>query len=219
LNLSYYRNGGIATTTITLEKSPTWITKWFKKNRYTSFDLDKTLQSNSITSTYNLSFENESVNDQYKYLNGYAIGDFIPNSGLGTSFEFKFISSYGLKVYVNNASIPSIDQWKTNSSTGATFAYSITSASDPIKLEVQFNNYTNSAGTGQTLIGYWRQRGTSTWYGFDESFYVDNGASPVSIGATDIQKISFMYIGKTLSEINTETLGSPPGDKIVFRSK
>ena len=135
-----------------------------------------------------MSFENESVNDQYKYLNGYAIGDFIPNSGLGTSFEFKFISSYGLKVYVNNASIPSIDQW-------------------------------NSAGTGQTLIGYWRQRGTSTWYGFDESFYVDNGASPVSIGATDIQKISFMYIGKTLSEINTETLGSPPGDKIVFRSK
>lgn len=219
LNLSYYRNGGIATTTITLAKSPTWITKWFKKNRYTSFDLDKTLKSDSITANYNLSFENENVSGQYKYLNGYSIGDFIPNSGLGTTFEFKFTSSYGLKVYVNDAAIPSVDQWKTNSSTGATFIYSITSASDPIKFEVQFNNYTNAAGTGQTLIGYWRQRGTSTWIDFDESFYVDNGAVPVSIGATDIQKLSFMYIGKTLSEINTETLGSPPGDKIVFRSK
>ena len=219
INLSYYENGGLATTSITLEKSPTWITKWFKKNRYTNFDLDKTLVSDSISSTHNLHFENQNVSGQYKYLNGYSIGDFVPNSGLGTTFEFKFLSSYGIKVYVNDQSIPSIDLWKTASSTGATFAYSITSASDPIKLEVQFNNYTNTSGTGQTLIGYWRQSGTSTWYDFDESFYADSGANPVSIGSTIVENIAFMYIGKTAAQIDTETLGSPPGDRIVFRSK
>ena len=69
------------------------------------------------------------------------------------------------------------------------------------------------------MIGYWRQSGTSTWYDFDESFYVDSGANPVSIGSTIVENIAFMYIGKTAAQIDTETLGSPPGDRIVFRSK
>lgn len=214
--INYKANGSLGSTTIILAKSPSWITKLYKKNRYTYTDLDKTAISDLIDITDDLRLSKISISDQYKYLNGYAVGDFIPNSGLGKSFEFKFVSAYGLRVFVNDESAPYINQWKADSSTGATFQYNISNVSDPIKLEVQFNNFTSS--TGATVLGFWRKKGTTAWLNFDSSFYYDAGNTPVTIGSTYITNITFVNVAKNASELQSQTFGSPTGDRIVIRS-
>ena len=218
LNINYYKNGGLASTTLTLEKSPTWQTNWYQRAKYNYNFLDKNISSDLISATYNLDFENFAVNFQYNYLNGYALGDFIPKSSIGTTFEFKFISSYGVKIYVNNESVPVVDNWKTNSAIGVTFAHTLATVEERVVLEVQFNNFKNSSGTGQTIIGLWKVRGTSTWQNIDDSFYQIPSNEPILID-TDVERLSLIYVGKTLSEINNANFGSSPGDRIVLRSK
>ena len=218
VNINYYKNGGLATTTITIEKTPTWTTNWYTRAKYNYNFLDKNISSDLITASYNLDFENYSVNSQYSYLNGYALGDFITKASIGTSIDFKFISSYGLRVYVNNASTPILDNWKTSSSTGMTFSHSLTTTQERVVLEVQFNNFKNLAGTGQTLVGLWKVSGTTDWQNIDESFYQAPANEPILID-NDIERLSLVYVGKTLSDINNANFGSSPGDRIVLRSK
>jgi len=218
LNINYYKNGGLATTTLTLEKTPTWITNWYMRAKYNYNFLDKNISSDLITASYDLDYENYSVNSQYSYLNGYALGDFTTKSSIGTSIDFKFVSSYGIRVYVNNASTPSVDNWKTSSATGMTFSHTLSSIEERVVLEVQFNNFKNLAGTGQTLIGLWKVNGTANWQKIDESFYQIPSNNPILID-TDIQRLSLVYVGKTLSDINNANFGSSPGDRIVLRSK
>lgn len=218
INLNYFVNGSIASTTIVLDKSPTWITKWYSRTKYNYNILDKNISADTITNSYNLNFENYNVNNQQSYINGYSIGDFVPLSGIGTSFEFLFTSSYGVRVYINDETDPRLDNWKNSSGTANTFAHTLDYTSQPLKFEVQFNNR-NSTGIGQSIVAYWRVRGTSTWNHIDDSFYIDSVPAPVLIDTNNIQKLSLMYVGKTLSEINTATFGSPPGDRIVLRSQ
>lgn len=218
VNVNYYKNGGLATTTLTLEETPTWITNWYQRAKYNYNFLDKNISSDLITATYNLDFQNYEINDQYSYLNGYALGDFITKSSIGTSFDFRFTSSYGLRVYLNQSSTPIVDNWKTSSATGITFTHNLSTAGERLILEVQFNNFKNSSGTGQTLIGEWKVRGTSDWQKIDESFYNTPSMEPILID-TNIQRLSLIYVGKTLSEINNANFGSSPGDRIVLRSK
>jgi hypothetical protein len=218
VNINYYKNGGLATTTFLLEESPTWITNWYKRAKYNYNFLDKNISSDSITATYNLDFNNYNIDSQYSYLNGYAMGDFFAKSSIGTSIDFKFISSYGVRVFVNNASTPTIDNWKSSSATGVTFYHNLSSPGERVSLEVQFNNFKNLAGTGQTLIGLWKIRGTTTWQNIDESFYQVPSNEPILID-TNIERLSLVYVGKTLSEINDANFGSSPGDRIVLRSK
>ena len=218
LNINYYKNGGLATTTLTLEKTPTWITNWYMRAKYNYNFLDKNISSDLITASYDLEYENYSVNSQYSYLNGYALGDFITKSSIGTSIDFKFVSSYGIRVYVNNASTPSVDNWKASSATGMTFSHTLSSIEERVILEVQFNNFKNLAGTGQTLIGLWKVNGTANWQKIDEDFYQVPSNNPILID-TDIERLSLVYVGKTLSDINNANFGSSPGDRIVLRSK
>lgn len=218
LNINYYKNGGLATTTLTLEKTPTWITNWYMRAKYNYNFLDKNISSDLITASYDLEYENYSVNSQYSYLNGYALGDFITKSSIGTSIDFKFVSSYGIRVYVNNASTPSVDNWKASSATGMTFSHTLSSIEERVVLEVQFNNFKNLAGTGQTLIGLWKVNGTANWQKIDEDFYQVPSNNPILID-TDIERLSLVYVGKTLSDINNANFGSSPGDRIVLRSK
>jgi len=218
VNLNYYKNGGLATTTVTLGKTPTWQTNWYQRAKYNYNFLDKNISSDLVSATFNLDFENFAVNSQSNYLNGYALGDFITKSSIGTSFEFKFISSYGVRVYVNNELTPAVDNWKSSSATGVTFAHTLSVVEERVILEVQFNNFKNTAGTGQTLIGLWKVRGTSDWQYIDNSFYQLPTNDPILID-TDVERLSLIYVGKTLSEISDANFGSSPGDRIVLRSK
>jgi hypothetical protein len=218
VNINYYKNGGLATTTLTLEETPTWITNWYMRAKYNYNFLDKNVSSDLITTSHNLNYENYSVNSQYSYLNGYALGDFITKSSIGTSIDFKFISSYGLRVYINNSSTPIVDNWKSSSAIGMTFSHSLTTTGERVVLEVQFNNFKNTAGTGQTLIGLWKVRGTSSWQNIDESFYQVPSNQPILIDS-NVERLSLVYVGKSLTDINNANFGSSPGDRIVLRSK
>ena len=218
LNINYYKNGGLATTTLSLIETPTWITNWYARAKYNYNFLDKNISSDLITASYDLDFENYNVNSQYSYLNGYSLGDFTTKASIGTSVDFKFISSYGIRVFVNNASTPIVDNWKSSSATGMTFSHTLASLEERVVLEVQFNNFKNLTGTGQTLIGLWKVNGTANWQKIDESFYQVPSNDPILID-TDIERLSLVYVGKNLNDINNANFGSSPGDRIVLRSK
>ena len=79
-----------------------------------------------------------------------------------------------------------------------TTSYVATGSSQPIKLEVQFNNYENV----HSLKLEWRKTGSSTWYDVDNSFYLDYAVYPISVGSDLISNLDYMVVGKSLSEIN-----------------
>ena len=222
INLKYDSLIGIGSTLITLSKSPVWDTKFYSRNKFNYSQLDKTIKASYNSSSYNLDYKNYIVDSSYNYFNGYSIGDFTVKSSLGSTFDFKFASSYGLRVFINNSSSASIDKWKISGGVGYTeytFSHNLSGAGGTIKFEVQFNNNSNIAGCGQTLIGYWRKSGTSTWSVIDNSFYQDNSLAPVLIAPNKIRQLLFMSVGKNQSDIDTSTSGMPPGDRLVFRSK
>lgn len=217
VQLSYYKNGGIATSNYLLEKSPSWITKWYVKNRFTYNELTKNSAADLLTSTYDLNFENFKIYENYSYINGFAIANFKPLAGIGTSFDFKFICSGGIKVYLNDNINASLDYWKTNAATGYSFSHSIGTTSENIKFEVQFNKTAPSVSTGIgiTLQGYWKISGTGTWYPLNDTFYIDPAISPTIIDTELINSIEMLKVGRTLVSV-TENL--PSSDKLVIRS-
>jgi hypothetical protein len=215
VSIDYNYSGGTATSNYLLEKSPTWITYWFTKNRFTYNQLQKDLVSDQITSTYNLNFANYDIKGNYDYYNGYSIANFKPQAGLGTSFDFKFICSDGLRVYCDDNFNASLDLWKTNAAIGYSFSYNIQNLSDNIKFEVQFNKTKKSSGLGITLGGYWKIAGTGTWYPLDDSFYIDSSISPMLISSNDIKSIYLVKVNRTLSGLD-ENL--PSTDRLVIRS-
>jgi hypothetical protein len=222
ISFKYDSLSGLGSTLITLPKSSGWDTKFYSRNKFNYSQLDKTIKANYNSSSYNLNYKNYNVDSSYSYFNGYSIGDFTVKSSLGSTFDFKFASSYGLRVFVNNSSTASIDKWKIVGGVGYTeysFSHNLSGAGGTVKFEVQFNNNSNIAGCGQTLIGYWRKSGTSTWSVIDNSFYQDSSLAPVLIAPDKIRKIVFMSVGKNQSDIDTSTQGMPPGDRLVFRSK
>lgn len=213
----YYVNGGLASTALVLPKSSTWITYWNKQNRYNYSVIDKNSKPDFVTASYNLNLENYQIPNQIKYVNGYSVGDFVPKSSIGTTFDFKFTSSYGLKVFFDDSSQPSIDQWKNTSGAGYTCSYNINSISSPIKVEVQFYNL--SSGIGQTLKAEWRVQGSSTWQDLDDSFYTDYVPEVVKLDDNNIQKISYVAVGNTSSSISAPYYGAPQNDMLTIRSK
>jgi hypothetical protein len=96
-----------------------------------------------------------------------------------------------------------------------TSSYVATGSSQPIKLELHFNNYQNN----HQIKLEWRKTGTSIWSQLDDSFYLDNSSDPVNIDTNKIQNITFLSIGKSFDDINDEYLGFPITDKIVIRNK
>ena len=222
VNVKYSSATGIGSTLITLIKSPGWDTKFYSRNKFNYSQLDKSIKANYISETYNLKYENYNVDSNYYFYNGYSIGDFTVNSSLGSTFDFKFASSYGLRVFVNESTSASIDKWKISGGLGFTeytFSHNLSGAGGTIKFEVQFNNNSNIAGSGQTLIGYWRKSGEATWNIIDNNFYQDSTLAPVLIAPNKIRNLLFMSVGKNQSDVDTSTSGMPPGDRLVFRSK
>ena len=211
VKIRYLKNGTIQDATFELPHSPTWNTYLYAKNHHTYTHLDKTKVSDIKKSTHNLNIYNFDVNGTQSYLNGYSKINLTQKSGIGTSFDFRFSSSGGLRVYLNGNTYPDIDNWKTNGST-ATCTYDSIGAFD---IEVQFWNKTNLP----YVTGEWRISGSgNSWQNIDGSFYEDTTIQPVLID-NDIQQISYLTVSNLAADLDTQTMGMPPGDRFVFRSK
>ena len=84
-----------------------------------------------------------------------------------------------------------------------------------MNLRVQFCNLENN----YVIKTEWRKTGESTWNDIDSSFYFEPDLAPVLINANKIKNLTYIVVGKSLSEINTPTLGFPETDKFVVRNK
>ena len=211
----YYVDNHLTTKYIKLEKTPTWITQWYKKSTWNYFELDKNDMSDLASAHQKLDISNFSGLGQTNYFNGFIIGDFTALSSIGATFDFKITTNGGVKLFINNEERPYISNWKNITNNIFTTSYVATGSSQPILFELQFNNYQNE----HSLKLEWKKTGTSIWQNIDTSFYQDYSAYPVLIDSNKIQKITYLAVGKTLEEIDDQYNGFPITDKIVIRSK
>lgn len=217
MNVKYSTDSGIFTTTITLDKSPTWITQWYSKSKKDYLKVNTNVKSNIITTNYNLDFQNYKISDSSNYINGYSFASFKVKAGLGTTFDFRFKSSGGIRIKVDDESGYSLDKWQTTSSTGFTFSKILAADNSDIKFEVYFNN--NITSIGQTLIGEWRKTGLTSWQNIDDSFYEEVDVEPILLSDNKIKNISFISVGKDSSIFTSPNFGQPINDSLVIRSK
>ena len=215
LYLKYFVNDTLNTSYIKLDKSPTWISYWYKKEDWNYNDLNLNEKSDLISTHNKLNISNFSGLGQTNYFNGKIIGDFISKASIGSTFDFRITTNGGVKLLINNENAPYINQWKNNSNNSFTTAYSATGSSVPIKLSIEFCNLENE----HSIKAEWRQTGTSNWYDIDSSFYFEPDNAPVLINANKIKNLSYLVVGKTFDEINTPTLGFAETDRIVIRNK
>ena len=215
LYVKYVKNDTLTTKYIKLDKSPTWISKWYNKRQDNFNILDLSVESSIVSASHNLDFTEFSGSGQTRYINGNSTGSFITLSSIGSSFDFQLTSSGGVKLFINDEANPYIDQWANNSLSSYTCSYSATGSSQNIKLSVDFCNFENL----QRLKAEFRISGTSTWYPVDSNFYLDSSISPTLIDEEKIQSLNFLSIGKTLDQINDQYYGFPVTDKLVIRNK
>ena len=213
LIVRYYINSKLTTKHILLEKSPTWTTKWYQRSSSNYTFLDEGLSADAITHTNNLVFSNYDVNGQYEYLNGIASGIFIPKTSIaGNTYTFRIQCSGGYRLYINGSATPlaTFDNWTNTSLSTSTGSITVT---NPIEFRLEF---THSTGTQYLSFQY---NDGSGYKNIDYNFYDDPIPAPVLIDDEPIQRLAYLVVGKSYEDINTNTLGAPPGDRIVFRSK
>ena len=215
LYLKYFTNDILNTSYFKLEKSPTWISYWYKKEDWNYNDLNISENSDLISTHSKLSIDNFSGLGQTNYFNGRIIGDFITKSSIGNTFDFRITTNGGVKLLINDETAPYINQWKNNSLNSFTSSYVATGSSVAMKLKIEFCNLENS----HSIKAEWRQTGTSTWYDIDSSFYFEPSNEPVLINANKVKNLSYLVVGKSLDDINTPTLGFAETDRIVIRNK
>ena len=224
--VKYYSKGVLKENYITLNRNPSWETWWFIKNSNNINNISRTIeleeQANQSVITKNLNFNNFSVSGTTEYIQAKSKGVFKPTTS-GT-YNFRFYSSYGIKVFINESAVPVIDKLdNTSSGTGHTF--NLTLANDEYTtfeiLHTHKTDTLNSSAHPQLLVGEYKLSASPTWNNIDDTFYDLATQAPVNIDPDDevIDRIAFLTVGKTLEEISTPTHGVPPGDRIVFRSK
>lgn len=224
--VKYYAKNTLKENFITLNKSPYWQTWWFISDSNAiddinqNIELEKSADETIVTSSLN--FSGYSVNGTTEYLQAKSKGVFYPQTT--DSYDFRFYSSYGIKVYINSNINPEISNLTNeDSSLANTFTLNLVS-DEQITFEILHTHKTdtlNSISHPQILVGEWKLSSDSTWNEIDSTFYEDAIPAPLNIDpdGEPIDKIVFLTVGKTLEEISTPTHGTPPGDRIVFRSK
>jgi hypothetical protein len=213
LIIRYYIDDKLITKHILLEKSPTWTTKWYKKTSLNYSYIDEGVSADAITQTNNLNFSNYDVSGQTEYINGVATGIFIPKTSIaGNTYTFRIQCSGGYRLYLNGSSITetAFDNWTNTSLATSTGSITVT---NPIEFRLEFSHV-----TGSQYLSFQYNDG-SGYKNIDYNFYDDPEPAPILIDSEPIQKLAYLVVGKTYEEINTSTLGAPPGDRIVFRSK
>ncbi len=215
LYLKYFVNDTLNTTYFKLDKSPTWIANWYKREDWNYNDLNLNEKSDLISTHNKLDISNFTGLGQTNYFNGEIIGDFISKSSIGSTFDFRITTNGGVKLFINDEDSPYINQWKNNTLTSFSTSYVATGTSVNMNLRVQFCNLEND----YVIKTEWRKTGESAWNDIDSSFYYEPDLSPVLINANKIKNLTYIVVGKSLSEINTPTLGFPETDKFVVRNK
>jgi hypothetical protein len=215
LYLKYNVDNQLQTKYVKLDKSPTWITQWYKKSSWNYFELDSNEMSDLTSAHHNINFDNFGGLAQTNYFNGYAIGNFTALSSIGATFDFKVTTNGGVKLYINNQENPYISDWNNTSLSSFTTSFVATGSSQPIELELQFNNYQNA----HNLKLEWRKTGEVSWQEVNSSFYQESAVGPILIDSNKIENLTYLVVGKTLEEINDQYYGFPVTDKIVIRSK
>ena len=213
--LKYLVNDNITEKYITLDKYPTWITKWYEKDAQSYYDLNTSNNCSLQSTSYNFDYNNFSGVGQSYYINGYSVGKFITKSSIGSTFDFRVTSSGGVKLIIDDETDSSINKWTNSSLSSFTCSHVATGSSQPIKLEIQFSNNE----TTPIFKAEWRVTGTSTWNQIDDSFYFLPSQAPLLVDSGLVQNILQISVGKSLSEISDEHHGYPVTDKIVFRNK
>jgi hypothetical protein len=171
--------------------------------------------SDLTSAHHKVNFDNFGGLGQTNYFNGYVAGNFTTLSSIGATFDFKVTTNGGVKLYINNEDKPYISDWNKNISTSFTTSYVATGSSQPISLELQFNNYQNL----HSLKLEWRKTGAVSWQEVDSSFYQDVSVNPILIDSNKIENLTYLVVGKSLEEINDQYYGFPITDKIVIRNK
>ena len=215
LYLKYFVDDSLQTKYVKLDKSPTWITQWYEKSSWNYLELDKNDMSDLTSAHHNLDINNFSGLGQSYYFNGFSIGEFTTLASIGSTLDFRITTNGGVNFYINDEENPYISKWKNNDLTSFTTSYVATGSSQPIKLELHFNNYQSD----HSIKLEWKKTGSVTWNQVDNSFYQEPTVIPVNIDANKIQNITYLVVGKNLSDINDEYLGFPATDKIVIRNK
>jgi hypothetical protein len=213
--IKYFVNGSLQNKYIKLDKSPTWITQWYKKSSWNYLELTSESISDLTSAHHKIDINSFSGLGQSYYYNGFSIGKFTTSSSIGATFDFRISTNGGINFYINDNANPYISSWKNTSATTFSTSYVATGSSQPIKLELHFNNYQND----HYLKLEWRKTGSTSWNAVDNSFYLDLIPEPVNIDVNKIQNITFMSVGRNLSDINDEYHGFPITDRIVIRNK
>lgn len=213
--LKYFVNDTLNTSYYKLDKSPTWISYWYRKENWNYNDLNLIEKSNLISTHNKLDISNFSGLGQTHYFNGEIVGDFISKASIGSTFDFRITTNGGVKLFINEESSPYINQWKNQSSNTFTTSYVATGSSVAMNLKIQFCNYEND----HSIKAEWRKTGESSWNDIDSSFYFEPDLSPILVDANKVKNLSYIVVGKTQDEINTPTLGFPETDKIILRNK
>ncbi len=108
--VKYYAKNTLKENFITLNRSPFWQTWWFLADSVTiddinqNIELEKSADDTIVTSA--LDFSGYSVNGTTEYLQAKSKGVFQPQNT--DSYDFRFYSSYGIKVFVNESITPEI---------------------------------------------------------------------------------------------------------------
>lgn len=213
--LKYFVDNQLETKYVKLEKSPTWITQWYKKSSWNYLEIDTNDMSDLTSAHHKIEFDNFTGLGQTNYFNGYSVGNFSTLSSVGSTFDFRITTNGGVKFFINDEELPRISNWKNVTTSTFTTSYVATGSSQPISFHLYFNNNENA----HNLKLEWRKTGSSNWSNIDSSFYEDTPVTPVIISTDKIQNLSYMVVGKTLDEINDQYYGFPITDKIVIRSK
>ena len=209
-----------------MNKSPFWQTWWFLADSNTIDDINQNIElqkaSDDSIVTSGLNFSGYVVKETTEYIQAKSKGIFLPQNS--DSYDFRFYSSYGIKIFINEDITPTISNLSnTNSSYANTFTLDLVN-DEAVIFEILHTHKTDtldSSAHPQLLRGQWKLSSDSTWNEIDSTFYQATTPSPVNIDpdGEPIDKIVFLTVGKTLEEISTPTHGAPPGDRIVFRSK
>ena len=213
--LKYNVDSQLQTKYVKLEKSPTWITQWYKKSSWNYLELDSNEMSDLTSAHHNINFDSFTGLGQTNYFSGYSVGNFNTLSSIGATFDFKITTNGGVRFYINSEEKPFISDWNNTSQISLTASYVATGSSQPILLELEFNNYQNL----HNLKLEWKKTGEVSWQEVSSSFYQDVSASPVLIDINKIENLTYLVVGKTLEEINDQYYGFPVTDKIVIRNK
>jgi hypothetical protein len=205
----YLVDGEVRTLLHTFKASPSWRAQWWKRSSLDYNTINTSVAPNVDEMVTTVDYTNVTVDGQTEYINGRLEGSFTPL--YNEAYTLSVTSSQGVRVYVNDVLV--IDQWLNTSLN--TFTYNMGTLSNTVANRIVVEHF--HATGSQRLRVQW-QSTSQTLANVGPASAQDPTPTPLLIDADKIQRLAYLAVGKTLTEIDTPTHGAPPGDRIVIRS-